>query len=884
MSDSRPTEPGPFSALPQEEREHQEREEEAALTAPSWKPAPSAVLPEAVTSEEEQEKTAERALGVVLKKPAPVEEEPPVSRSRFKKWLCRLLWASLLCGVLALGLVGFFVLRTASDLPSMEELSTGYAPPQVTRIFAADGTLLGSIYAERRTVVPLDKIPDHVKSAFLAAEDANFYEHEGLNYLGLARAMLVNLKAGRVRQGGSTITQQVVKNVLLDADRTYTRKIKETLLAFRLEQELDKDEILGMYLNHIYLGHGRYGVEEASRFLFGKHVQELDVPEAALLAGIVAAPERFSPRRNEELALRRRHYVLGQMLSKGFMTREVYEVADAAPLRLAPAVETESDISPEFVEQGRRLLREVVGDEARQGGFSVYTTLHPELQVAARQAVRQGLDAYLKRQKLAPPYTLEQRRLWGPLTPPETKLRQHGIYVGRVLAHQDEEGTLDVQVGELRGRVSIRKEERYNPQHLAPSRFASLGAALRVRLLDDPKTASEDDPVRLRLELGPQAALVALDISSGEVVASVGSYEALAGGLDRSVQARRQPGSTFKPFVYSYALHTREVTAASLFTFPAQKKKAEEEAWDKFLLRPGLARSDNRMAEEVLERVGAHQVVSWARALGIQSRLGATKSLALGAYEVTPLEMATAFSVFASGGTLREPQFIRRIESGRGEVPLPERPPARPVVDPEVAYLTTHLLTSVIEEGTGQRARVLKRPLAGKTGTTNQAKDAWFVGYSTEYVVAVWVGYDDALPLGWGESGGVTALPIWIDFMKAASQGKPVVDFPRPPGLIDVAIDPETGLLPRPGQENTKMEIFLRGTEPTEEAPTEPEPEEVDAAEPGEEQPGETKQEEKEALGKPDDDLPEDGDLTRPPPEPEGSPEPPSALEEVPPF
>jgi penicillin-binding protein 1A len=560
------------------------------------------------------------------------------------------------------------------------------------------------------------------------------------------------------------------------------------------------------------------------------------------------------------------------------------------PIRLAPAVETESDIAPEMVEQGRRLLLEMVGDQAKTGGFTVHTTLDPELEVAARKAVRAGLDAYLKRQKLAPPFTLEKRKLWGEVF--EGKPRRHGIYTGRVLGLDDAHGSIDVKVGSVTGRVQLSGEERYNPAHLAPSAFASVGAALRVRVLDDPSAAESGSPVRLRLELGPQAALIAVDVRNHEVVAAVGSYEALAGGLDRSVQSKRQPGSTFKPLLYSYALHSKQLTAASIFTFPSEAAagpdaSAAAPATETLSLRDGIARSDNRVAREVLSRVGAGEVVSWAHALGIRSELGATESLALGAYEVTPLEMVTAFSVFASGGTLSEPSFVRKVESGSGDVPLPARPPARAVIDPEVAYLTTSLLESVVQRGTATRAQALGRPVAGKTGTTNKAKDAWFVGYSPEYAVAVWVGYDDALPLGWAESGASAALPIWVDFMKAAHEGTPVTEFPRPAGLIEVPIDPKSGLLARPGQSDGYSELFLPGTEPSELAPEQSPDAPTDAAvNPG---PGPT---DPTSATEPSKDTPQsgpaikDGDLVLPPPDP--PPALPGALpsvgDELPPF
>src|SRR5690606_38827012 len=317
------------------------------------------------------------------------DEEPP----RRPLWQRLLMWGSAALVLLAISLsVGAYLVvqHYSRDLPDVRPLQNNYTPPQMTRVLARDGTLLANIFSERRTVVPIERIPDHVKNAFLAAEDAGFFLHEGLDYLGLLRAMVVNVRAGHVKQGGSTITQQVVKNVLLGSERSYQRKIRETILAYRLEQTLTKEQILGMYMNHIYLGHGRYGVEEAGRYLFGKHVEELSVADAALLAGIVAAPERYSPRKSQEKALIRRRFVLGQMLEKGFMVPSVYEAALKEPIRLSPAIETESDIAPEMLGHARRLLDQINGEESRQGGYTVYTTIDPELQVQARAALRRG--------------------------------------------------------------------------------------------------------------------------------------------------------------------------------------------------------------------------------------------------------------------------------------------------------------------------------------------------------------------------------------------------------------------------------------------------------------------------------------------------------------
>jgi penicillin-binding protein 1A len=748
---------------------------------------------------------------------------PPSYPARIQRWL--LISLGAIAGLAVAVLMGLTLAfyYYSRDLPSTGRLGERYAPPQMTRILARDGTLIGSIFSERRTVVPLDTLPDFVKTAFLAAEDASFYEHRGLNYFGLLRAIIRNLRAGHVRQGGSTITQQVVKNVLLTQERTMERKIKETILAFQIERELSKDQILEMYLNHIYLGHGRYGVEEASRFMFGKHARDIDVAEAATLAGIVASPERYSPHKNIELARKRRHYVLSQMLAKGFMTEAVFVETDRAPIRVAPAAETLSDIAPEFVERARKILAERVGDGALRGGYTLTTTLDPELQNKAREAVRRGLDDYLKRQRLEPPFTLPKRQLWGRAH--EGPVKQHRIYAGHVDALDDKAGTIDVALGTARGKVHVFSEERFNSRHLLPSQLFSKGALIRVRVLDDPKELAGEEPLRLALELGPEAALVAFDVATGDVLSLVGSYEALPGSLDRATQARRQPGSSFKPVIYSAALDLGKVTPATLFDFTGGEAspKAAEGPAPKLSLRKGIAQSDNRVAIETLHRVSAGPVIQLAKQLGFAGPFAEGDSLALGAYEVTPLEMARAYSVFATQGVLRTPRFVSKIGSGAGEVALPPPDAGVRVMRPEVAYVMTSLLASVVREGTGQRAQSLGRPVAGKTGTTNQAKDAWFVGFSTDLVVAVWVGFDDSLPLGWGESGARTALPIWVEFMKAATAGKPVTEFSRPNGVTELSIDPATGLLARFEQSDALTEVFVRGTEPTEVAPVAPE-------------------------------------------------------------
>lgn len=736
------------------------------------------------------------------------------------------------------------------QLPAVHEVRTAYKPPQVTRVLARDGSALAELFTERRTVIQLKDFPrekNYVWRAFLAAEDADFFEHAGLNYAGMVRALVVNLRAGRTRQGGSTITQQVIKNVLLDPERTYKRKLKEAVLARRLEQELSKAEILELYLNHIYMGAGRYGIEEAARYYFRKSAKELSPAEAVTLATLPAGPETFSPRKDLAKHRTRRAFVLDQMERKGFFeTPEQARQAKIEP-ELAPPEQGPTGFGPEVVEIAKKTLRELVGEEAaRSGGYTVHTTIDPALQKLAREAVRQNLQNLDKRLKaqapLRAPAPSAQKQKGGKKGAPtsgdrpfEGTPKPNEIYralVGVVTGRHDDTGLLDVRVGDVAGTVRLGDFERYNPQKLSPSAFAEEGALVRVSFfgpLPPPGEGGVRAPVPLRLELGAQSALVALDARSRDVLALVGSYEGAPGGLDRATQSRRQPGSTFKPILYSYALHSQKVTAATLVDAGVSVKDAyknvnaeDGNSREPVRLREAVARSINPVALQVMRTVGAENVVPWAQSLGISSKLGHDLSLALGAYEVTPYEMAGAYATFAAGGSYEAPRLITRVVGPDGtELRLPSRPEPRRVLSEAEAYLTTDLLSSVVNHprGTGGKARELGRPVVGKTGTTNQAKDAWFVGYSPDLVCAVWTGYDDPRPLGGGrEAGASAALPAWVAFMKGALAGRPATDFPRPPGLSITKIDPATGKLANDGQDDALDELFLPGTEPTETA------------------------------------------------------------------
>ena len=747
-------------------------------------------------------------------------------RSGVLTWAWRLLLVGIGLSGLAMIAVVLIVRHYEEGLPPTSELKQ-YQPKQVTRILASDGTVLGEDFTERRTIVHIGEIPPHVQLAFLAAEDASFYEHRGLNYLAMLRALYVNLRGGSM-QGASTITQQVVKNVLLTNERTYKRKIEEIILARRIEDELTKDEILELYLNYIYFGHGRYGVEEASKYYFGKSVRDISLGEAAMLASIPKGPAVYSPREHMDKAKARQGDVLKQMKDKGFAEESAVTAAAAEKIVLAPEPETTSELAPEAVNEARRILRDAVGNAADGGGYTVTTTIDPKLQDAAKKAVRANLEGYDKRWHLQAPFKKPKGALKyfeGDPVP-----ESFGTLVGEVLGADDARGVVKVRLGNAEGTIALEALDRYNPEKLPPSKIAEVGAPIRVSIaaagpLD--KSGHSREMV-LHPEIGPEGALVAIDVASRDIVALVGSYAGQRSGLDRATHAHRQPGSTFKAFTYGYALHAHTVTPATLVPtsesalgserhVPKNYDKSEDGA--PVRVREALAKSINVSAEWTAITVGPANVADWAAGAGIESKLGPTPSIALGAYEVTPRELANAYTTFAAGGVEEEPVLVLKITAPDGsDVPLPPRAPKRVAMTEAEAFITIDLLRSVVDHGTGVAAQALGRPIAGKTGTSNEQKDAWFAGFTTQLACVVWTGFDDPQSLGEGEAGARTSLPAFVDFMRVAHAGKVATEFPVPPGIVRVSIDPKTGLLARADQEDAMSEVFLDGTAPTETA------------------------------------------------------------------
>lgn len=733
--------------------------------------------------------------------------------------LPKLVGAGLVVGaLLALGTYAYF----SRDLPSVSALRD-YKPPQTTTVHDRNGRVVGEIFTERRTVIPMSEVPRVVVLSVLAAEDADFYEHEGLDYYGILRAVVRDLIAGRAAQGGSTITQQVVKLMLLTPERTLSRKIRELILARRLENELSKDEILHLYLNHVNFGHGRYGIQEAAKYYFAKNASELTLAESAMLAGIPQAPARLSPRANAEAAKRRQLYVLSQLEAK----REIYwpdlteqAITTARDAKIEPVPLPEgTGTASEVLAIAREALLAAAGEQAlAAGGYRVYTTIDLSLQLKAREALQRGLRAVDERQGYQGPIRTASRRRGPKATPPVESLRVGRTYMARVTGLDDDGRQIRLDVAGHPAILGMQDVSRYNREGRTASKFAKKGDLFPVSINH---MGSEDDPAVARPERGPEGAVVVIEPRSRDVLALVGSFSAQS-GFNRATQAIRQPGSAFKPIVYARAIQSRRFTPASLVVdAPAvydEWKPRNYEEWNyqgAVRLRDALARSINMVAIRVVEDVGVHEVAEFARQDGITTKLEEDMALALGASGVKPIELTNAYATFAAGGRWAPARLVTKIVAADGtRVPLEPEEQARDVMDPSEAYVMTSMLRSVVTDGTGAPAQRLQRAVVGKTGTSNDARDAWFVGYSPSIVAGVWVGFDDQRSLGKRETGTKTALPVWIDVMEAADKGPKDTDFAMPSGVVTARIDPASGLLAYEGQENAIDEVFLTGTAP----------------------------------------------------------------------
>lgn len=772
-----------------------------------------------------------------------------------------------LVSLLFFAAAGFFIYILAT-LPKIDKLAD-YRPPTVTQVFGDDGTLVGEFYLERRIVVPVEKIPPRLIQAFVAAEDANFFKHRGLDYLGIVRAAAKNLLTLRKKEGASTITQQVAKSMLLSPEKKFSRKLKEAILATRMERMLSKEDILYIYLNQIYLGGGAYGVQIAAETYFAKNVDQLNLAEMAMLAGLPKAPNSYSPIKHFDRAKERQAYVLERMVKEGYITPAEAEHARNTPITIRSMKRVNSDQSAYFLEQIRIYLEEKYGEERlyRQG-LKVYTTMNAEMQKSAWEAVVRGLRELDKRQGFRGELQhLDQggveefcRKVEDGIDTPQMK--QGGIYPG-VVVRIESNGELQVRVGDRTGTLPKKNYAWAGKLSLANGwtkpdpkmkRALSLGSVVEVAVMT-PDTNRQGALFALEQTPEVQGALIAIDPRSGAVKAMIGGYDFRKSQFNRALQARRNPGSAFKPIIYGAAID-RGITTATIFDdSPVEYDSGRDTTWKPknydniyrgpVTMREALTNSINVVSVKILEATGAGYAVEFARKLGITSPLEPSLALALGASSVTPLELTTAYATYANGGYRVTPFFILRVTDPFGTIledtPLPQVPAPRfdndstavtlpretqpskpdygrltpvPAISPEVAFIVTDLMKSVVTSGTGRRALAVGRPVAGKTGTTNDMKDAWFIGFTPRLVTGVWVGFDQERSLGASGSGGQAAAPIWTDFMQKGVMGMPVEDFTPPPGVTAAIIDTQTGELSREGAENSSREWFISGTEP----------------------------------------------------------------------
>jgi penicillin-binding protein 1A len=810
------------------------------------------------------------------------------------------------------------------NLPDPHSIAD-YRPSLVSTVVDRNGRPIGEFFEERRRLVAFEEIPEHVVDAFVSAEDQTFFEHQGIDFTGIVRAAWKNLVAGGKVEGASTITQQMVKGLLLTPERTYTRKIREMILARRIEQRFTKQEILYLYLNQIYFGHGAYGIGEAARSYFAKTVAELDVSEAAQLAGLPKAPSKYSPVAHPKRAERRRRYVLDRMLEDGKLDESAYRRALAAvPVFAAGASDEDFADAAYFTEEVRRFLFAALGGErVLKDGLRIETTLDAQLQHAATAAVHAGLEALDQRSG----YRGALRRVAkgeveaeisrvaeeNGLAAEDAGSQEPAVEDVAVLEHEKLTGVVThVDAAEKRARVAfapmLRGEVAYADSEWAKvlavgdvARFEVLppaaaapeaDAAMQPEPPAEPEQAEAPRTLRLALFQEPQVegALISIDVTSGDIVALVGGYDYARSQFDRATQSRRQPGSAFKPLVYGAALSLADENGRPRYTpvsivhdrpkvytdhasgFVWKPENYEREFYGPITLRKALAKSVNNATLQLCDEVGIQNVIGYARRLGIRAPLDPYLSTALGTSGVSLLELTRAYAVFPNGGRRVVPRFVRRVLDRDGNVLLENVPlgdpietapaappaakasaplsdeavnaaveavasgdtpapgegtlaPAEPadpdqVLPPEQAYLVTDMLRAVVLEGTGSAARSLGRPVAGKTGTTNDQADAWFVGFSPEIATGVWVGFDEVKFLGRGETGAHAALPIWIDYMRAALAERPIRDFAAPANdrIVWARIDKETGLLASTDSSATIFQSFVAGSEPTETA------------------------------------------------------------------
>ena len=733
-----------------------------------------------------------------------------------------LVFFGIICAALVIVSVFF---QYSEDLPQISTLKD-YQPPSVTSVYSDDSSLIAEFYKERRIVTPFSQIPEKLIQAFVAAEDSRFFQHEGVDFVSIVRAAIKNVEAGTVVQGGSTITQQVTKSFLLTPEKSYERKIKEAILAWRIDHSFSKEEILYLYLNQIYLGHGAYGVAAGAENYFGKSLAELSLAECAMLAGLPQAPSEYSPYRNMEKAKTRQQYVLTRMVTEGYITQAEADSALQTSLDIKARRNLFIESAPYYMEHIRRYVAEKYGEDMLyKGGLRIYTAVNVEMQETARRAIDKGLRDLDRRHSgyRGPDGNLAPEEMEKYLKKLSEEQKAGSFHKGEILKAlvmetDAEKGKALVCMGREKGMIDMSSvrwtksgEKKFSP-----------GDIIWVKLRE--KTESSG-LWKLAVEQTPaaQAALLCIEAGTGQVKAMIGGRDFRTSQFNRAVQSRRQPGSAFKPVIYAAALDKGYTPATEImdnvFVYRDAYTEWRPQNYDRkvygpTLLRTALAKSRNLSTIQILDRIGVRYAINYAKKLGIKSELYPNLSIALGASGVSLLELTNAYAVFANGGYLIEPVFITKITDRDGNIIEETKPVRKKAIDANTAYLMTSLMESVIKEGTATNVRSINRPAAGKTGTTNNLHDAWFVGYTPDYITGTWVGYDQERSLGRKESGGRSASPIWLDFMKKIHEDIPVRDFDVPGGVVFSKIDADTGLLPVPESRRVIFECFKAGTVP----------------------------------------------------------------------
>ena len=825
-------------------------------------------------------------------------------RDRIKLAAKSLFILALVGSVLMMFLGGGVFWYFSRALPNIITVED-YRPAIVSQVIAEHEnkqTVIGEFYKERRYLIPYEKMPEKLIHAFISAEDDQFFNHQGVNLVSIIRAAIVNFKAGHVVQGGSTITQQVAKSLLLTPERSFVRKIKELLLANQIERNLTKKQILFLYLNQIYLGHGAYGVQAAAKIFFNKDAADLTFAEAALIAGMPQAPGKFSPHLNPKKAKERQLYVLRRMYENKYISKSEYDEAISEKLKIYDTPDVNKDYSPYYVEHIRRYLIEKYGEKALyEEGLNVYVSVDPELLKSAGRSLKEGLRSIDKRLGFRGPVkrhkseadflklkdthrkqlilrelkfetllpsgdidvfsSVEVAGLSGEID----LLKNNEIYKGVVTGFNDSKKTAIIQIGDAKVDLPVADMKWARGSITHPNQLLSKYDEIFIKIKRD---IGNQVSAQLEQEPEAQAALFSLDLKSGQVLGFEGGYDFSKSEFNRATQAQRQMGSAFKPFIFACALENGYTPVSIIVDAPIVYQDEEFGKWkptnyeEKFYgdttFRQALIKSRNIPTIKIVQDVKVSAVLDFAKRVGIKADFEPNLSIALGSATTSLSDLTRAYAVFPRLGRKVDAVYFNKITDRLGQVleetkpkevapletiqsalkqeweklseeekqkfktptvlsssKLPLESDIDQVIDPRVAYLGTHLMKEVVNFGTGHEAKQLGRPSAGKTGTTNDYQDAWFIGFTPQVVTGVWVGYDTQKTIGSGETGARAALPIWLEFMKEAVKNQPVEDFIVPKGVSFASINPITGQLGQANAANTIKEAFIEGTQPT---------------------------------------------------------------------